>query len=296
MGDLPRQDTDSRIGTAPGPGKRAGRDNGESSMVERSASGKGSSRRPGNRAGDWIWGRRVVVETLRAGRWPIRDLWLADRVEVGEVAEVKRLAEPLGIDVQIAGSDALRQRCHTSEHQGYLARVGLFPFENLETLMETSSTSSLWLLLDSVQDPHNLGGILRAAEVFGVDGVVVSGRNHAPVNGHVARSSAGAVNHVRIARSDNLVSLVMQLRRQGVKVVAAMADDPVAARTQDLVGSTALVVGNEGHGVEDDVLAVCDGKIGIEQAGHTESLNVAVATGVLLYEVDRQRREQESRS
>lgn len=264
-------------------------------MVGRSAGGKGSGRRARNRASDWIWGRRVVVETLRAGRWPIRDLWLADRVEAAEIEEVKRLAEPLGLDVQIADGDALRQRCHTSEHQGYLARVGPFPFEDLETLLESAQAPALWLLLDSVQDPHNLGGILRAAEIFAVDGVIVSGHNHAPINGHVARSSAGAANHVRIARSDNLVTLVMRLRQQGVRVVAAMTDGPVAARAQDLARPTALVVGNEGHGVEDDVLAVCDGKIGIEQSGRTESLNAAVAAGVLLYEVDRQRREQGGR-
>ncbi len=263
-------------------------------MDGRSSGGKSSGRARHNRPGDWIWGRRVVLETLRSGRWPIRDLWLCESVESEVSSEVYRLAEGLGIEVQLGDSESIRARCHTSQHGGVLARVGEFPYWSVESLFEEPGVVRdgvpVWLLLDSVQDPHNLGGILRSAEVLGVDGVVLA-RDHSAINGHVARSSAGAVNHLRIARSENLVALVMQLRREGVLVLAAVGSESRAARDQDLTGSLALVIGNEGHGVAEDVLEVCDGRIGIEQSGDTDSLNVAVATGVLLYEVDRQRRD-----
>jgi len=264
-------------------------------MVGRSSGGKSSGRAGRNRPGEWIWGRRVVLETLRAGRWPIRDLWLSERVEAEVGDEVRGLSAELGVEVQPADAEAIRARCHTDQHQGMLARVGEFPFRGLEELLEAAGDRPLWLLLDAVQDPHNLGAILRSAEILGVDGVVVSG-DHAPINGHVARSSAGAANHVCIARSDNLVGLVMRLRRDGVAVLASSALVSEPARSCDLSGPLALVVGNEGHGVAEDVLEVCDGRIGIEQSGRTESLNVAVATGVLLYEVDRQRRDAGDRS
>jgi 23S rRNA (guanosine2251-2'-O)-methyltransferase len=204
--------------------------------------------------------------------------------------EVCRLARGQGVDVQQVDTESIRARCHTDQHQGVLARVGEFPFWSLESMFLEARVPPLWLLLDSVQDPHNLGAILRSAEILGVDGVVVSG-DHASISGHVARSSAGAAAHVRLAQSENLVALVMQLRREGVTVMAATSEGSLAARNCDLSGPMALVVGNEGHGVAEDVQEVCDGRIGIEQSGRIESLNAAVAAGVLLYEVDRQRRE-----
>ncbi len=260
-------------------------------MDGRSPGGKSSGRADRNRPGDWIWGRRAVLETLRGGRWPIRGLWVSERIEEDVAEELRGLAEQLDVELQKADGEEIRARCHTDQHQGVLARMGEFPFLSLESMLAQADDPPLWLLLDAVQDPHNLGAILRSAEILGVDGVVVSG-NHAPINGHVARSSAGAANHVRIARSANLVALVMQLRRDGVTVLAAVAGgDSRAARSCDLAGPVALVVGNEGHGVAEDVLEICDGRIGIEQSGRTESLNAAVAAGVLLYEVDRQRRD-----
>lgn len=259
-------------------------------MVVRSSGGKSSGRAGRNRPGDWIWGHRVVLETLRGGRWPIRDLWMSERIATDVADEVRRLAEGLGVEVRPADAEAIRARCHNDQHQGVLARVGEFPFWSLESLVEEADDPPLWLLLDAVQDPHNLGAILRSAEILGVDGVVVSG-DHAPISGHVARSSAGAANHVRLARSENLVALIMQLRREDVTVLAATSEGSPAARGCDLAGPLALVVGNEGHGVAEDLLGVCDGRIGIEQSGRIESLNVAVAAAVLLYEVDRQRRD-----
>ena len=259
-------------------------------MDGRSSGGKSSGRADRNRPGDWIWGRRAVLETLRGEHWPIRDLWVSERIGEDVVEDLRGLAAERGVELRKVGGDEIRARCHTAQHQGVLVRMGEYPFLALESMLAETDGSPLWLLLDAVQDPHNLGAILRSAEILGVDGVVVSG-DHAPINGHVARSSAGAVSHVRIARSGNLVALVMQLRRDGVNVLAAVAEDSRAARSCDLAGPVALVVGNEGHGVADDVLEICSGRIGIEQTGRTESLYAAVAAGVLLYEVDRQRRE-----
>ncbi len=262
-------------------------------MVGRSSSGKSSgqgARRGRNRPGDWIWGRHAVLETLRGGRWPLVDIWVADSVE-GELAdELRWRADAQGVTVQQADAESLKAKCHTDQHQGVLARMAEFPFWSWQQLSHDGGECPLWLLLDGVQDPHNLGAILRSAEVFGVSGVVLGGR-HAPINGHVARSSAGAVNHVKIASSDNLVQTVMDLKRSGVAVLAAIGEASDPARSCRLDRPVALVIGNEGEGVAEDVLGVCSGRIGIEQAGKTESLNAAAAAAVLLYEADRQRRE-----
>lgn len=266
-------------------------------MVRRSRRGKANTGDGGNRPGAWVWGRRAVFETLRAGRWPIRDLWLSDRIEEAELAEVKKMAQAWDVDVVVAPAESLAERCHSREHQGFLARVGEFPYEDPDRLLaEDREESALFLLLDSVQDPFNLGAIIRSAEVFGAGAVFVSGDRQAPVTGHVARSSAGAINHVRVARTVNLVTLVMQLREAGVQVLCAAAENARPAREYDLAAPVAIVLGNEGHGVGIDVMDLCDGRIGIEQRGNIESLNAAVAAGVLLYETDRQRRVQEAKS
>lgn len=263
-------------------------------MVRRSRRGKANGGDGANRPGAWVWGRRAVFETLRAGRWPIRDLWLADRIDEPEVIEVQKLVRAWDVEVVIEPAESLAERCQNRDHQGFLARVGEFPYEEPEQLLTGSGVdgegSALFLLLDSVQDPFNLGAIIRSAEVFGVSGVFVSGDHQAPVTGHVARSSAGAINHVRVARAENLVTLVMQLRRAKVQVLGAAADGARPAREYDLAGPVAIVLGNEGYGVGGDVMDICDDRIGIEQRGNVESLNAAVAAGVLLYETDRQRR------
>ena len=240
--------------------------------------------------GAWIWGRRVVTETLEAGRWPILELLLADRRD-DRLSSAHKLAEELGVPVSVVADELLEERCSSDLHHGFAARVGDYPYAEAETVLAKARASPLYVLLDGIQDPYNFGAIVRSAEVLGVDGVFISGARQAPVTGHVARASAGAVNHVNIVRVDNLVEMVMGLRRSGVRVLAADRESfepPWACR---LAGAVALVVGNEGHGVGADVIDVCDGQVGIPQRGSVESLNAAVAVGILLYEADRQRRE-----
>jgi 23S rRNA (guanosine2251-2'-O)-methyltransferase len=234
----------------------------------------------------WVWGRRAVVEILQAGRWPVLELHLADRLPADEAESARQLAA--SVDVVAEPIERLAQLCGSQEHQGYVARMPPFPYDDAAALAG-SPGASLWLLLDALQDSYNFGAVLRSAEVFGADGVFVGPSRQAEVNSLVARSSAGAVNHVRIAKAPDLVELAARLRRQGVRLVAASEKSPRPVHACDLNVPTALVIGNEGTGIRPELLAACDEHVTIPQRGRVGSLNAAVAAGILLYEARRQR-------
>lgn len=237
----------------------------------------------------WLYGRHAVLETLRAGHWRPLEVWCAEDLEPDVRNESAELAADLDIAVQIHAADELTQRCGGLAHQGLLAKMPPYPYCDVVGVLENSGASALFLVLDGIQDPFNFGAILRSADVFGVDGVFVPTEKQSEVTVQVARSSAGAVNHVQIAQSNDLVGLVGQLQSRGVRCIAATGDATEVAVDCNLRGSCAIVIGNEGEGISGDVLAECDERIRIPQSGHVASLNAAVAAGVLCYEVQRQR-------
>lgn len=243
----------------------------------------------------WLWGRHAVEELLAAGRWRPLELRLAENVEPGLRATLEERAKQLGVPVSTHPAAALTRWCRTAEHQGLLALLPPFEYLDLATVIEQASEPSLLLVLDRIQDPHNFGAILRSAEVFGVDAVIVGEREQCEVTPHVVRSSAGAVHHLRLARVDDLPAAVGRLSAlPHLAVVAATGDAEHAAADQDFRGRIALVIGNEGAGISLDVLQYCSAAVRIPQAGRVQSLNAAVAAGVLLYEVRRQRDRQRS--
>lgn len=240
----------------------------------------------------WLWGRNAVLETLRAGRWRPFELIVAERLEPAIRREVSAFAESQGIDLQRLEFDELTQRCRSTEHQGLMAKMPEFPYASLDDVSATHADSSappFVIVLDGIQDPHNFGAIVRSAEVLGASGVVVGERHQSDVTPHVARTSAGAVNHLPIARVSDLVEAIGTLRERGFRVLGAAGESDREIQQVDCTGPLVLVIGNEGAGLGEELRGVCDELVRIPQIGRTESLNAAVAAGILCYEVRRQR-------
>lgn len=261
-------------------------------MVERSRRGKGKHKsKPdllGNHQRCWLWGRVLVSETLRAGRWPILELFLADDLPVDQMREATDRAQTLGVAVKIESRDALTQRCRTEEHQRYVAQMSSFPYASLEDVLAARPARPLYVILDAMQDPYNFGAVLRSAEVFGADAVFIGKRRQAPVSSMVARSSAGAINRVPIVQVPDLPKLVKTLQGLGVTVAGTSEHAEHKSWDGQFQRPTAIIIGNEGVGISSDLLARCDNLVCIPQHGDIGSLNAAAAAAVLLYEVRRQ--------
>lgn len=237
----------------------------------------------------WLWGRHAVLETLRAGRWRPLELWLAQGLPEPIAAEARGRADQSSIPVSVRPDEELTRRCGKREHQGLMARMPPFPYADLDAVLDSATQPELFLILDGIEDPHNFGAILRSADMFEAGGVLIGTRRQCEVTSHVARSSAGGVNYVSIARVADLATLVGALRSRGVQVVAASERGARSAAACDFSPPTALIIGGEGRGVSAELLPLCDVVAAIPQAGHVSSLNAAVAAGILLYEVRRQR-------
>jgi 23S rRNA (guanosine2251-2'-O)-methyltransferase len=237
----------------------------------------------------WLFGRHAVLETLRAGTWKPLEVWLAHDLESELADEVRELSESRGIEIVPSESSAMTRRCGTLAHQGLMAKMPPYPYVPANELLSSLSAAAFYVLLDGIQDPFNFGAILRSVDVFGADGVFVPSTNQSDVTVQVARSSSGAVNHVRIAQVDDLLDVVRGLRSRGVRVVAASEQGAQSVSDFDFLQSCAIVIGSEGAGVRSELAELCDAIVQIPQSGHIGSLNAAVAAGILLYEVRRQR-------
>ena len=238
----------------------------------------------------WLWGRHAVMEALTAARWLPKEVRLSEDLEPEARSTVEGLCRSHGIAVEFHPHEQLTRWCGTAEHQGLLALMPPYPYADIDGILTALPAAPLLLILDRIQDPHNFGAILRSADVFGVDAVFVGDRAQCEVTPHVARSSSGAVNHVPICRVEPLAQLLQRLcEKGGVRTLAATGESEASLTESDLTGPVALVIGNEGNGVDAGLLDACDGSLHIPQHGQVDSLNAAVAAGVLLYEARRQR-------
>lgn len=257
--------------------------------MERHRRGKGKQKLLGSHARCWIWGRNAVLETLKAGRWPYLDLYLSDTLPAADIDQATRLAGRLGPAPCVEAPEQLTRLAHTSEHQGYLARMTEFPYVSEQEALDSLPTAPFCAILDRVQDPFNLGAIVRSAEVFGVDAVFLGASGQVGVTSMVVRSSAGAVNRVPIVRVPSVEEIVDHLAVRGVRVVAASEKAQPTLAEQAFREGTAILVGNEGYGVDPRLLAKCAACVRIPQSGQIGSLNAAVAASIFFYEVRRQR-------
>jgi 23S rRNA (guanosine2251-2'-O)-methyltransferase len=260
-------------------------------MVERYKRSKGKKALLGSHQKCWLWGRNLVLETLAAGRWPIADLFLADTLSTEAIASATARAESLGVAVSVNPASVLEKLGHTGEHQGYLARMNEFPYASFDDLPLSGSGGKpvFFVMLDGIQDPFNFGAVLRSAEVFGADGAIIPAADQVGVTSMVARSSAGAVNRVPIARVESLDVAASALIGRGVVLVGASEKASCELAACDLRRPVCIVMGNEGVGISPSILARCTETVRIPQHGKVGSLNVAVAAGVFFYEVRRQR-------
>jgi 23S rRNA (guanosine2251-2'-O)-methyltransferase len=239
---------------------------------------------------DVIYGLHAVREALRSGARPIQKILLVGQER--QYGELYQQARTQGIPVRVEPRTALDRLVPEGRHQGVVALVAAKEYVEPEAILDAArrkAEAPFVLLLDGVEDPHNLGAVLRTADGAGVHGVVIPERRSAGLTGAVARASAGAVDHVPVSCVTNLIRQIEQFQKDGLWVYAV---DPAAEKPYtalDYRGAIGLVLGGEGEGVRKGVLAQCDDRIRIPMRGQVASLNVSVAAAVLCYEVVRQR-------
>ncbi len=243
--------------------------------------------------GRWVWGINPVLEALRAHPEQVERIYIVDGLlSSSAAAEILSRSRDANLKVDNLERDRLTSMIGGGVHQGVVAEVREYQYKELEDLLELAEESgrpALIVVLDGIQDPHNLGAIIRSAHSFGAHGVVVAKDRAAGVTGMVAKSSAGAIEYCPVARVTNIGRALEQLKEAGCWTVAADPEGDQPAWQAKLAGPLAIVVGAEGPGVRDGVLSKCDFKVLIPMAGKVASLNASVSAGVLLYEVSRQR-------
>jgi len=238
-------------------------------------------------------GPHAVLEALRAGGRPLRRILVARREQGPELAEILRLAGARQIPVEHRPPEELEQRSQGIRAQGILAEVGPFRYREPEEVVSAAlrkSEPAFLLVLDGIQDPQNLGAILRTAEVSGIHGVCLPKDRAVLVTGAVVRASAGAAEHLPIAQVTNVAAFLSWLATQGIWVVGADQQGERVLYELDLTVPLALVIGGEGRGMRPLVKRRCDLVARIPQRGQVGSLNASAAAAVCLFEVVRQRR------
>lgn len=240
---------------------------------------------------DVLVGRNAVTEALKSGRG-INKLWIASGDREGSVAEIAALAKERGIVVQYVERAKIEALAGGHRHQGVLAYVAPVPYAELEDILkaaEAKGEAPFLVLLDELEDPHNLGALLRTADATGVHGILIPKRRSVSLNATVAKTSAGAVEYVPVARIGNIVQTLKKLKEKGFWVAGADMDGEKAYYEADLTGPLVLVVGSEGKGMSRLTKEACDFIVRMPMVGRINSLNASVAGSILMYESMRQR-------
>ncbi|HVE85424.1 MAG TPA: 23S rRNA (guanosine(2251)-2'-O)-methyltransferase RlmB [Myxococcales bacterium] len=240
-----------------------------------------------------VYGLRPVLEALRARPGEIEQLYVSQgEVPSRHAAEIFSRAREAGVRVQKLPRERLATLAQGGVHQGVVAELRELDYADVADLLEEARSRRqppLLVVLDGIQDPHNLGAIIRSAHALGAHGVVIPKDRAVQVTGAVTKAAAGATEHTRIARVTNLSRALEEMKEAGLWVAAAEPASDQALWDARLDGPLALVVGAEGSGVRENVLKHCDLKVRIPMAGKVASLNASVSAGLLLYEVARQR-------
>ena len=236
-------------------------------------------------------GRNAVLEAFRSGKTVDR-LFVLDGCQDGPVKTILREAKKQDTMVQYVKKERLDQLSETKNHQGVIAYCAACEYAEVSDILENAKKkgeSPFIVLLDGIEDPHNLGAIIRTANQAGAHGVIIPKRRAVGLTATVARTSAGAVNYTPVAKVTNLVTVMEDLKKEGMWVVCADMDGE-EMYSLNLKGPIGLVIGNEGEGVSRLVKEHCDMVASIPMKGDIDSLNASVAMGVLAYEIVRQRR------
>lgn len=235
-------------------------------------------------------GRNAVSEALRSGR-AIDRLLVARGARTGTLLSILAAAREKGIPVKEVDSRKLDALCSGAAHQGVAAQVAAHSYATLDDLFvlaEERGEDPFFVIADEIEDPHNLGAIIRTAECAGAHGLILPRRRAVGLSYAVGKASAGAVEYLPVARVGNLAAVIDELKRRGIWVFCADMDGSPWCKAS-LQGPIALVVGSEGHGVGRLIREKCDGVLSLPMKGKITSLNASVAAGILLYEIARQR-------
>lgn len=240
---------------------------------------------------DMVAGRNAVMEALKGSR-SVNKLMIANGSTEGSIKEIIAVAKEKGVNIQYWDRSKLDSIARGIRHQGVLAQVAPVQYAELENILQVAKDRNeppFIVLLDELEDPHNLGAILRTADAAGVHGVLIPKHRSCPLSATVAKTSAGAVEHVPVARVGNLVQTIKKLKQEGLWVAAADMDGKDYYDT-DLTGPLLLIIGSEGQGVGRLVKEQCDFVVRIPMVGKINSLNASVAGSILMYEAMKQRR------
>jgi 23S rRNA (guanosine2251-2'-O)-methyltransferase len=237
-----------------------------------------------------IYGLLPVIEALRSGSRPIERILIAEGARDSRLRQLIDAAASAGVPVRREPRAALDRLAGGSKHQGVIAITGTFRYADEADLLKNITPETILAILDGVEDPHNLGAILRTAECAGVQAVVIPERRSAQVTDAVAKTSAGAVEYIPVVRVTNITSLIEELKQRGVWVIGVEGSAEMSYSDYEYSGPLAFVFGGEGRGLHRLVSERCDVLVSIPMRGRITSLNVSVAAGVVLFEAIRQRK------
>jgi 23S rRNA (guanosine2251-2'-O)-methyltransferase len=237
-----------------------------------------------------IEGRNAVTEALRSGK-PIDKIYILDGCQDGPISTIKREAKKSDTIIKYVTREVLDRMSETGKHQGVIAQAAAYEYASVSDILENARKKNeppFIFILDNIEDPHNLGAIIRTANLSGAHGVIIPKNRAAGLTAVVARTSAGALNYTPVAKVTNISKTIEDLKKEGMWFVCADMDG-TTMYDLDLKGSIGLVIGNEGEGVSRLVKEKCDFVASIPMKGDIDSLNASVAAGVLAYEIVRQR-------
>ncbi|MCQ2541647.1 MAG: 23S rRNA (guanosine(2251)-2'-O)-methyltransferase RlmB [Lachnospiraceae bacterium] len=236
-----------------------------------------------------IEGRNVILEAFRSGK-TIDKLYVLDGCQDGPVSTIKREAKKQDTLIKYVTKQRLDQMSETGMHQGVIAITAAFEYAEVDEMLELARSKNekpFIFILDGIEDPHNLGAIIRTAHQAGAHGVIIPKNRAVGLTATVARTSAGALEHTLVAKVTNIGTTIEELKKEGMWFVCADMDGDIMYNV-DLKGSIGLVIGSEGEGVSRLVKEKCDFKASIPMKGKIDSLNASVAAGILAYEIVRQ--------
>ncbi len=240
-----------------------------------------------NEREDVIIGRNAVIEALR-GKGTIETLYISNAKLEGSIKTIVALAKEKRVLIKEVDRKKLDSMCNGEAHQGVIAKITPFKYCEVSDIIDTAKAKNedpFIIILDELEDPHNLGSIARSAELFGVHGIIIPKRRSVSVSATVYKSSAGAIEHVNIAKVTNINRTIDELKEQGIWVYGTDIKAAEYSYETDFSGPCAIIIGNEGKGISKLTLQKCDKLIKIPMVGKINSLNASVAGGIIMYEI-----------
>ena len=237
-----------------------------------------------------IEGRNAVIEAFRSGK-PIDKVFILDGCQDGPMVTIRREAKKKDVMIKYVTKERLDQMSETGKHQGVIAYAAAYEYAEVSDILEKAKEKGedpFIFILDNIEDPHNLGAIIRTANLCGAHGVIIPKRRAVGITATVVKASAGAINYTPVAKVTNISKTIEELKDRGMWFACADMDGELMYKC-NLTGSLGLVIGNEGSGVSRLVKEKCDYVVSVPMKGDIDSLNASVAAGVLAYEVVRQR-------